>query len=332
MEKLQREIAKPDFWKDKERAQKLLKEKKNLEKDLERWQEINETLDDIEVLIDLNKETEDQNLLEEAKEKLNAVQKKLSIIEFEKMMSGEQDRNNAIVTIQAGAGGTDAQDWAEILLRMYLRWAEDKEFKTKIMDIHPGEEAGIKSATFIVEGEYAYGLLKAEIGVHRLIRLSPFDTGHRRHTSFASVFVIPEVDDEIVIDINESDLRIDTYRSSGSGGQHLNKTDSAVRITHIPTGIVVHCQNERSQHKNKAMALKILRARLYEKEMEKKRKETEKLHKSKSKIDFGSQIRTYILHPNKIVKDHRTGIEVANADRVLDGYIDPFIESYLLGQ
>ncbi len=246
------------------------------------------------------------------------------------MLGEEDEADNAIVSINSGAGGTEAQDWAEMLLRMYLRWAEQRNFKTKVVDILAGEEAGIKNVTFTVAGPYAYRFLKPEVGIHRLVRISPFDTGRRRHTSFASVFVYPEVSEDIVIEIDEKDLRIDTFRSSGAGGQHVNKTDSAVRITHMPTGIVVQCQNERSQHKNKATAMKILRARLYEKELQEKTQEMEEIHGSKEEIAWGRQIRSYILHPYRKVKDHRTQLEIGNADRVLDGDLDELIEAYLL--
>jgi peptide chain release factor 2 len=250
--------------------------------------------------------------------------------ELKLMLGSEQDSMNAIMTIHAGAGGTEAQDWAEMLLRMYLRWTERKGFSTTIIDYQPGDEAGVKSVSLTIEGEYAYGYAKAEIGIHRLVRISPFDSGARRHTSFASVFVYPEVDDEISIEIDDNDLRIDTYRSTGAGGQHVNKTDSAVRITHMPTGIVVQCQNERSQHKNKAMAMKFLKSRLYEIEIQEQKKKIDELNKTKKEISWGSQIRSYILHPYKLVKDHRTNLEAGNANRVLDGDIDDFIEAYLL--
>jgi peptide chain release factor 2 len=236
------------------------------------------------------------------------------------------------VTLHPGAGGTEAQDWAEMLLRMYLRWAERHGLKTSLIDVQPGEGAGIKSATITVEGPYAYGYLHAEAGIHRLVRISPFDANARRHTSFASVFVYPEIEEDVEVEINEADLRVDTYRSSGAGGQHVNKTDSAVRLTHIPTGIVVACQNERSQHKNKSMAMKILRARLYELEEEKQREKMAELNKTKKDIAWGSQIRSYVLHPYRMVKDHRTGVEVGNADAVLDGDLDRFIEAYLQAQ
>lgn len=237
---------------------------------------------------------------------------------------------NAIISIHAGAGGTEAQDWVEMLLRMYLRWAERRGFATKIIDTLPGDEAGVKSVTFTLEGEYAYGYAKAEIGIHRLVRISPFDTGGRRHTSFASVFVYPEVDDDIKIEIDEKELRIDTFRAGGKGGQHVNKTDSAVRITHLPTGIVVQCQNERSQHKNKSMAMKYLKSRLYERELQQKNEKISEENKQKKDIAWGSQIRSYVLHPYKMVKDHRTNLEDSNATRVLDGDIDEFIQAYLM--
>jgi peptide chain release factor 2 len=246
------------------------------------------------------------------------------------MLGGENDPNNAIVSIHSGAGGTEAQDWSEMLLRMYLRWAERKGFKAEIIDYLPGEEAGVKSVTFTVNGEYAYGYLKAESGIHRLVRISPFDAGKRRHTSFSSLFVYPEIKEDIVVEINEDDLRIDTYRSSGAGGQHVNKTDSAVRITHLPTNIVVQCQNERSQHKNKAMAMKVLKARLYELKRREQEEKMEQLHSTKKDIAWGSQIRSYTLQPYRLAKDHRTNLEVGNVDAVLDGDIDPFIEAYLM--
>lgn len=250
--------------------------------------------------------------------------------ELRMMLNAEQDHLNAIISIHAGAGGTEAQDWSEMLLRMYLRWAERRGFKTTVIDYLPGDEAGVKSASFTVEGEFAYGYAKAEIGIHRLVRISPFDASARRHTSFASVFVYPEVDDNIVIDINEDDLRIDTYRSSGAGGQHVNKTDSAVRITHLPTGIVVQCQNERSQHKNKSMAMKYLKSRLYERKLEEQNEMNNEINKTKKDIAWGSQIRSYVLHPYRLVKDHRTNLETGNVPRVLDGDIDDFIQTYLL--
>jgi peptide chain release factor 2 len=268
----------------------------------------------------------------ESRTKLNEVEAVLDQLDLQRKLGGEHDAGNAIVTLHPGAGGTEAQDWAEMLLRMYLRWAERHGFKTELIDIQPGEGAGIKSATITVEGAYAYGYLHAEAGIHRLVRISPFDSNARRHTSFASIFIYPQIDEEVEVEIDEGDLRIDTYRSSGAGGQHVNKTDSAVRLTHLPTGIVVACQNERSQHKNKSMAMKILRARLYELEKEKQRERMAVLNKTKKDIAWGSQIRSYVLHPYRMVKDHRTGVEVGNADAVLDGDLDQFIEAYLQAQ
>ncbi len=273
-------------------------------------------------------EENDEEALKEVSDTVKDLMKRVRSLEIETMLSGEHDRDNAIVSIHAGAGGTEAQDWAEMLLRMYLRWCEKKGFKTEVVDILPGEEAGVKSVTFTVEGPYAYGYLKAEVGIHRLVRISPFDASKRRHTSFAAVFVYPEVED-VEVDIKETDLRIDTFRASGAGGQHVNKTDSAVRITHIPTGIVVQCQNERSQHKNRAMAMKILKARLYELALKKREEEMKHLHEKKE-IAWGSQIRSYILQPYRLVKDHRTGVEVGDVDAVLDGELDPFIEAFLM--
>ncbi len=262
---------------------------------------------------------------------LEAARAEIERQELQVMLGGEYDRLGAIVSIHPGAGGTEAQDWAEMLLRLYLRWAERRGFKAELADLQPGDGGGIKNATFTVEGEYAYGYLKAEAGIHRLVRISPFDANARRHTSFASVFVFPAIDDKVEVIINPADLKIDTYRASGAGGQHVNKTDSAVRFTHLPTGIVVTCQNERSQHKNRAMAMKILRARLFELEERKRREELEKFSKDKKEIAWGSQIRSYVLHPYQLVKDHRTGVEIGNTAAVLDGDIDPFIEAYLMG-
>jgi peptide chain release factor 2 len=268
--------------------------------------------------------------LQEAAAKVAEVTQGMAETELAQILGGADDRRNAIVTLHPGAGGTEAQDWAEILLRMYLRWSDRHGYRREILEYQPGEEAGLKSVTFSIEGDYAYGYLKAEAGIHRLVRISPFDANSRRHTSFASVFVYPEVDDTIKVEVDEADLRVDTYRSSGAGGQHVNKTDSAVRLTHLPTGIVVACQNERSQHKNRAMAMKILRSRLYELELEKQKEKMDTLHKTKKDNAWGSQIRSYVLHPYRLVKDHRTNIEIGNADGVLDGDIDPFIQAFLL--
>ena len=287
-------------------------------------------LEEMEILLQLIEEQEDEKEAQELLEKVEKSEEVIGQMEFRRMLGGEHDESNAIVSINAGAGGTEAQDWVEMLLRMYLRWGEKSGYQTKIIDILPGEEAGLKNVTFTANGRYAYGYLKAEVGIHRLVRISPFDAGARRHTSFASVFVYPEISDDFVIEIDEKDLRVDTFRSSGAGGQHVNKTDSAVRITHLPTGIVVQCQNERSQHKNKAIALKILKARLYEKELKEKEEKFEELQNTKKEIAWGSQIRSYILHPYKMVKDHRTNKIIHQVDRVLDGEIDEFMKAYLL--
>ena len=276
------------------------------------------------------KEENDEEALAEVGRDLELLRVSVRDEELKMMLGSEQDPMNSIVSIHAGAGGTEAQDWAEMLLRMYLRWAERRGFKSTIIDYQPGDEAGVKSVSMTLEGEYAYGYAKAEIGIHRLVRISPFDAGGRRHTSFASVFVYPEVDDEIVVEIDESDLRIDTYRSTGAGGQHVNKTDSAVRLTHFPTGIVVQCQNERSQHKNKSMAMKYLKSRIYELKLQEQNAKLDEVNKLKKDIAWGSQIRSYVLHPYKMIKDHRTNLEVGNVGRVLDGDIDDFIEAYLM--
>ena len=282
------------------------------------------------MLLELGKEGEDVGA--DLTSHLAKLQEEVSKIETRTLLGGERDRSNAILSIHAGAGGTEACDWAEMLLRMYLRWAERQGFKAEVVDATEGEETGFKSVTATIAGEYAYGLLTSEIGVHRLVRLSPFDANHKRHTSFASVFVLPEIDEKIDVQIRDEDLRVDTYRSTGAGGQHVNTTDSAVRITHLPTGIVVSCQNERSQHKNRAIALKILRSRLYEAELEKKRSESRRMEDAKMGIEFGSQIRSYVLHPYRLIKDVRTRVEVGDTDRVLDGDLDPFIRAYLLSR
>jgi peptide chain release factor 2 len=322
-------MEKPGFWEGGEAAQ-VLKERTSLLESVSPWEEEKKSLDEMEIFVQLVEEQGDEKEGQELSERLEKAKDAIEHIEFRRMLGGEHDSSNTIVSINAGAGGTEAQDWVEMLLRMYLRWAEKKGFETKIIDILTGEEAGLKNVTFMVNGRYAYGYVKAESGIHRLVRISPFDAGARRHTSFASVFVIPEVSDDIVVAIDERDLRVDTFRSSGAGGQHVNKTDSAVRITHLPTGIVVQCQNERSQHKNKATALKILRARLYEREMKEKEEKLQELHNSKKEIAWGSQIRSYIMHPYKMVKDHRTNKVIHQVDRVMDGELDEFIKAYLL--
>jgi peptide chain release factor 2 len=304
-----------------------MREKKRVEEALSTDAELVRRVDDIGAYFELIREGESVN--GDLQREISGLQNLVDRLETETLLSGENDARNAIVTIHAGAGGVDSQDWADMLLRMYLRWAERKGFQTVVYDYQPAEEAGIKSATFGVNGQYAFGLLTSEIGVHRLVRISPFDQAKRRHTSFASVFVSPEIDDSIDVVIKPEDLRVDTYRSSGKGGQHVNTTDSAVRITHIPTGLVASCQNERSQHKNRDRAMSMLRSKLYELELEKKREATKKIEDSKLDIDFGSQIRSYVLQPYRMVKDHRTKEEVGDVDRILDGDLQPFIQAYL---
>src|SRR3989441_5789340 len=304
-----------------------MREKKRLEEGLSTEAELIRRSDDIKAYFDLAREGE--SVEADLRREIDSLRGMIDQLETETMLSGENDARNAIVTIHPGAGGTESQDCADMLLRMYLRWAERQGFETVLYDYQPGEEAGLKSATFAVNGEYAFGLLTSEIGVHRLVRISPFDQAKRRHTSFASVFVAPEIDESIQVEIKPEEIRVDTYRSGGKGGQHVNTTDSAVRITHIPTGLVAACQNERSQHKNRDRAMKILKSRLYELELEKKREATKKLEDSKLDIDFGSQIRSYVLHPYRLIKDHRTKTEVGDVDRVLDGDLQPFIRAYL---
>jgi peptide chain release factor 2 len=328
LQKSEAEIGKPDFWNDQDRAQKLLKQRSRLQSAIEKAEKFGRDVDDAGVLLEFA--TEDQSSLSELQTALERLEHETEDAETEMLLSGSNDARDAIVTINAGAGGTDAQDWAGMLLRMYLRWAERRGFKTDLVDEQPGKEAGIKGATFTVAGEYAYGLLSAEAGVHRLVRLSPFNAGSSRETSFASVFVYPEIDDDIEIEVNEKDLRVDTYRSSGAGGQHVNVTDSAVRITHLPTNIVVTCQNQRSQHQNREVAMHILKSRLYELELEKKRAETAQLEESKRDISFGSQIRNYVLHPYRLAKDVRTKHETSDVDAVLDGDLNEFIKQYLI--
>ncbi len=305
-----------------------MRERKRLEEALATESELERRNGDIDAYFELAREGE--KVEEDLKREIDSLRQTVERLETETLLSGETDRNNAIVTIHPGAGGTESQDWAEMLLRMYLRWCERHGFETVLNDYQPGEEAGIKSATFSVNGEFAYGMLSSEIGVHRLVRISPFDQAKRRHTSFASVYVSPEIDENIEIVIKPEEIRVDTYRSGGAGGQHVNTTDSAVRIIHIPTGIVVSCQNERSQHKNRERGIKILRSKLYEYELEKKRETSQKIEDSKLDIDFGSQIRSYVLQPYRMVKDHRTKFEVGDVDRVLDGDLDGLIRAYLM--
>jgi peptide chain release factor 2 len=326
---LQEEATKADFWNDAQHAQKTSQRISLLQKDIQTWKQIYSQVEDLEVIIEMALEEEDESLNEEIESELRKIVKQVGDVEFELMLAGEHDQNNAILSIHSGAGGIDAADWANMLLRMYLRWCEQHDYKVTLLELTPNDEAGITSATMLVSGLYAYGYLRAENGIHRLVRLSPFDFNQRRHTSFASVSVSPEIDDNIDIELNESDLRINTYRSSGAGGQHVNVTDSAVRITHIPTGIVAQCQNERSQHRNRDMAMRVLRSRLYEYYRQKKEEEMAKLQGEKGEISFGNQIRSYVLHPYQRVKDLRTGIEVSKVEAVLDGDLDVFIKAYL---
>ena len=318
------------MWSNPAASQPLMRDRKRLEELVARDDELVRRTSDIDAYIELAREGED--VLGDLERDIKSLGTFTEELEARTMLSGETDSLNAIVTVHPGAGGTESQDWAEMLMRMYLRWAEQQGFKTEMNDYQDGEEAGIKSATFTITGEYAFGQLAGESGVHRLVRISPFDSAKRRHTSFASVYVSPEIDDTIQVDIKQEDLRVDTYRSGGKGGQHVNTTDSAVRITHNPTGIVVQCQNERSQHKNREKAMKMLRSRLYEYELDKKRAESKKLEDSKLDINFGSQIRSYVLQPYRIAKDHRTKVEVGDVDKVLDGYIEPFLRGYLLAK
>ena len=324
---VEKQASDPKLWSNPEKSQQVMRQKKRLEDALATDADLERRGGDIAAYFELAHEGE--NVDGDLERELGALEQLVDRLETETLLSGENDIRNAIVTIHPGAGGVDSQDWADMLLRMYLRWAERQGFQTVLYDYQPGEEAGIKSATFGVSGLYAYGLLTSEIGVHRLVRISPFDQAKRRHTSFASVFVSPEIDESIEVVIKPEDLRVDTYRSSGKGGQHVNTTDSAVRITHIPTGIVASCQNERSQHKNRDRAMSMLRSKLYELEMEKKREASKKIEDSKLDIDFGSQIRSYVLQPYRMVKDHRTKLEIGDVDRVLDGDLQPLIQAYL---
>ncbi|MCS5659538.1 MAG: peptide chain release factor 2 [Dehalococcoidia bacterium] len=319
-----------DFWDNTSSAQAILKKISVIEKELELWNGAQRKKDDCEVLLTFLEEEEDSASQNEFQSELDELQKIVDDLELRLILSGTEDANDAILTIHPGAGGTESQDWAEMLYRMYVRWIERKGFSYSVIDFQPGDEAGLKDVTLEVEGEYAYGLLKAEVGVHRLVRISPFDASNRRHTSFASIFVYPSIDEEIEVEVKPDEIRIDTYRASGAGGQHVNKTDSAVRITHIPTKIVVQCQNERSQHKNKATAMKVLKAKLYQKYMEEQAESIKELESQKTDIGWGSQIRSYVFHPYIMVKDHRTKLEVGDGKRVMDGDLDELIKTYLL--
>lgn len=327
LERITFELSQPATWSDQKKFQAYQQQKKLVEKEINFYKKLQGKKEEIEVLLELAEESDE--LLNELNESLNLYEQELQAAQLRTLFFDPDDARHAILTIHPGAGGTESQDWAQMLFRLYLRYAERKGFKTEVIDYQPGEEAGLKSATIRIEGEFAYGLLSQESGVHRLVRISPFDANKRRHTSFAAVFVYPEIDDDIEVEIDPDDLKIDTYRSSGKGGQHVNRTDSAVRITHLPTGIVVQCQNERSQHQNKATAMKLLKARLYEIEKQKKQEKIEKLEDTKSDIAWGSQIRSYVLHPYKMIKDLRTRVETGDVERILDGDLDDFIKASL---
>ncbi len=322
-------MASPGFWEDQETAQKVIQEAKGLKHTVDQWQNVLEIAEEADVMLELISEEADSELRSELQETISRLKKAVETIELAAMLSGDYDQNNAIVSIHPGAGGTESQDWAQMLLRMYTRWAEDRGFRVETLDLLPGDEAGIKSVTLLVSGLNCFGYLRSEKGVHRLVRISPFDASGRRHTSFASVEVVPEVDEEVEIAIDPTDLRVDTFRSSGAGGQHVNTTDSAIRITHIPSGIVVQCQNERSQHANKDTAMKVLRARLAEKELMEKQAKLKQLKGEQSEIAWGSQIRSYVFCPYTMVKDHRSDLEIGNVSAVMDGDIDSLIEAYL---
>ena len=325
-------VAREGFWNKPEEAKVILKERTALSNRLDRFKRLAAEIEDHQGLYDMAVEESDEDTLKDLSSQVAELQQQVDRFALELMLDGEDDGKNAIVSINAGAGGTEAQDWAEMLFRMYSRWVERKGYKLELIDYQPGEEAGIKSATFTASGDNAYGYLKSEVGVHRLVRISPFNASGKRHTSFASVFVYPELDNEIVVDVEEKDLRIDVFRASGSGGQHVNKTSSAVRITHLPSGIVVQCQQEKSQHRNKDLAMKVLRARLHQREKQKQNEKLQEMHDSKEEIAWGSQIRSYVLQPYQMVKDHRIGLDIGNVNEVLDGGIDPFIEGVLLAK
>jgi len=330
LEKIEKQMATPGFWqKDQEEVSRLSQERAWLRERIDAWQALQKETEDAGLLAEIADEEKDETALKEVSRDVDRLVKKIEGLELQSLLGDPDDKRNAIVAINAGAGGTEAQDWVEMLFRMYTRWGEDKGMDVQVIDYLPGDEAGIKNVTFTINGPYAYGYLKSEHGIHRMVRISPFDATGRRHTSFASVSVLPEVDTDITIEVDESDLRIDTYRASGPGGQHVNKTSSAVRITHLPTGIVVQCQNEKSQHRNKEMAMKVLKAKLYEAERDKLDQKKQEMHQSQKEIAWGSQIRSYVFNPYRLVKDHRTHTEEGNVDRVMDGGIDPFIDSYL---
>ncbi|MCF8119923.1 MAG: peptide chain release factor 2 [Deltaproteobacteria bacterium] len=330
LDKIEKLMVQPDFWqKDQDEISRLTQERASLRDQVDTWETLQGEAEDARLLVQMAEEEDDASTLREIRRDVDRLEKNVSELEFRSLLGERDDKRNAIVAINAGAGGTEAQDWVEMLFRMYTRWCENKDMKTRVIDFLPGDEAGIKNITFTVSGPYAYGLLKSEHGIHRMVRISPFDATGRRHTSFASVSVLPEIDTDINITINESDLRIDTYRASGPGGQHVNKTSSAVRITHNPTGIVVQCQNEKSQHRNKEMAMKVLKAKLYERETKKREQKKQELHENQQDIAWGSQIRSYVFNPYQMVKDHRTHLDEGNVDKVMDGDIDMFMDAYL---
>ena len=329
VEMLEQQAADPEFWNNIDNSQKVLQTIKGLKEKISRFESLSQTCEDLVTLVELGEQEEDESVLPEIETGYKGLSESLGELRLETLLSGIYDKNNAIITLHPGAGGTEAQDWAEMLLRMYTRWAEHKGFKVTTLDYLEGDEAGVKSVTFLVEGLNAYGYAKCEKGIHRLVRISPFDASGRRHTSFASVDVMPEIDDDIEIDINADDLKIDTYRASGAGGQHINKTESAIRITHMPTGVVVQCQNERSQHKNKATAMKMLKAKLVEIKENEQKDKIEDIKGEQKEIAWGSQIRSYVFHPYNMVKDHRTNYEVGNVNAVMDGGLDGFINAYL---
>ena len=329
---IEKTISKDGFWDNPEDSKSILKERSLISNKIDRFKKLWNDLEENQILLDLALDESDSDTLEEVSRQTDKLEALIERLSLDLILSGEDDSKNAIVSINAGAGGTEAQDWAEMLFRMYSRWIERRGFKFELIDFQPGDEAGIKSVTFTAGGENAFGYLKTEIGVHRLVRISPFNASGKRHTSFASVFVYPELDNEIVVDIEEKDLRIDVFRASGAGGQHVNKTSSAVRITHMPSGIVVQCQQEKSQHRNKDLAMKVLKARLYQQEREKQDEKLQEMHESKDEIAWGSQIRSYVLQPYQMVKDHRINLDVGNVNEVLDGGIDPFIEGVLLAK
>ena len=330
LEKIEKLMSKADFWqKDQEEISKLNQQSASIRERIDQWKTYYQETEDAKILAEMAYEEDDKSTLKEVEKDVDQLEKKVKGLEFQSLLGDPDDKRNAIVAINAGAGGTEAQDWVEMLFRMYLRWCESRNMSTRVIDYVAGDEAGVKNATFTVSGPYAYGYLKSEHGIHRMVRISPFDATGRRHTSFASVSVLPEVDTDIKIEIDEKDLRIDTYRASGPGGQHVNKTSSAVRITHLPTNIVVQCQNEKSQHRNKEMAFKVLKSRLYEIEKEKLEQKKHEIHQTQKEISWGSQIRSYVFNPYRMVKDHRTNLEMGDLERVMNGDIDMFIDGYL---